>query len=153
MRHQVTSCEFAHLASADDKYVLAVQVAEDLLGKLYRNRSNRHGRRSDRGFRTDALGYREGTAEELIELSANGTDGSCSRISFLHLTQDLRFAHHHRVQARGDAEDVPYRVLLAELIQMSIECARIEMKMIVQESAQIGMAVRGMGDDLDAVAG
>ncbi len=44
-------------------------------------------------------------------------------------------------------------VLLAKFVKMRIELVGIEMEVVVEKSAKIGVPVAGMGDDLDAIAG
>ena len=48
---------------------------------------------------------------------------------------------------------MPHRVFLAEFVQVRVEFFRLQMKVLVQESAQVGVAVGGVGHDLHAVAG
>lgn len=46
-----------------------------------------------------------------------------------------------------------YGVLLAEFVEMGVEFFGGEMKVMVEESAQVGGAVGGVGDQFHAVAG
>ena len=151
--HQVAGGEFAHLAGADDEDVLALQRAENLFGQFHRDRGDRDRRRSNGGLAAHALGDGEGAAEELVELSANRTDGAGGGIGFLHLAENLRFADDHRIEARSYAEQVPHRIFFAKFVEMRVEFVSREMKVVVQESAQVGVAVGGVGHDLHAIAG
>ena len=47
---------------------------------------------------------------------------------------------------------MPHRIFLAEFIEVRVEFFRRQMKMVVQKSAQVGVPVGGVRDDLDAVA-
>jgi len=44
-------------------------------------------------------------------------------------------------------------VFLAKLIQVRVELFRLEVEVVVQESAKVGGAVGGVGHDFHAVAG
>ena len=112
MRHQVAGGEFAHLAGAHDEYRLPFQRPENLLSQFHRDRRDRHRRRSHCRLAAHALGYGEGAAEKLVKLAADGSHGPGRRVSFLHLAQNLRFAHDHRIQTRSHAEHMPHRVFL-----------------------------------------
>src|SRR5579872_2140365 len=48
---------------------------------------------------------------------------------------------------------MPYSVFLAEFVEVRIEIVRIDLEVVMQKSAQIGVAVRSVGHDLDTVAG
>ena len=153
MRHQMPRRQFAHLACADDKNVLPLQRAEDLLCQFDSHGRNRYRRRSHRGLAAHPLGDRKRAAEKLVQLSANRAHRSRRRVGFLHLTQNLRLSHHHGIQAGSHAKQVPNGILLPEFVEMGIQFFRLQMKMIMQESPQVGMAIDRMGDHLDPVAG
>ena len=135
------------------KTFLPLQRAENFFGQFDRDRRNRNRRGSDCSLAAHALGDGKGAAEKLIELSANRADRARGRVGFFYLAENLRFADDHRIQARGHAEEMPDRVFLAKFVQVGIQFFRLQMKMVVQKSAQIGVAVGGVRDDLDAVAG
>ena len=86
-------------------------------------------------------------------MSADRADGAGGGVGFLDLAENLGFADNHRIQARGHAEEVADRVFLAEFVEMRVEFVGGEVKVVVQESAQVGVAVGGVGDDLHAIAG
>ena len=46
-----------------------------------------------------------------------------------------------------------HRVFLAKLVEVRVELVGGEVEVIVQESAQVGVAVGGVRDDLHAIAG
>src|SRR5260370_14639283 len=48
---------------------------------------------------------------------------------------------------------MPDRILFAEFVQVRVEFLGLQMKVIVEESAQIGVAVGGMSYDFNPVAG
>ena len=60
VRQQVPRRQLAHLARADQVNALALQIAEDLLGQIDRDRRDRDRRRGDRGLGAHALGHGEG---------------------------------------------------------------------------------------------
>ena len=110
-------------------------------------------RRPDGGLAAHALGYGKGAAKELVELSANGADGAGRGIGFLDLAENLGFADYHRIQAGGYAKEVANRIFPAEFVEMRVELFRLQMKVIVQESAQVGGAVGGVRHKLNTIAG
>ena len=108
----MTGGEFAHLAGADDKNVLALQCSKNLFCQLHCNRGDRHRRGSYRGLGTNAFGHSKGAGEKLIELSANRAHRAGSRVSLFHLTKNLRLSDHHRIQAGSDTKNVPHGIFL-----------------------------------------
>ena len=151
--HQVAGGEFAHLAGADDEDRLPFQRAENLFGEFDRDRGDRHRRRSDGGLGAHALGDGEGAAEELVELSANGAYGAGGGVGLFDLAENLGFADDHGIQARSHAEEMADGVFLAEFVEVRVEFFGGQMEVVVQESAQVGVAVGGVGHDLHAIAG
>jgi len=95
MAHQMAGGEFAHFSGADDEDCLSFQCSENLFCEFDRHRRDRHGRRPDGSFAADTLGYGEGAAEELVELSADGAYGTGRGVGFLDLAENLGFADHH----------------------------------------------------------
>ena len=149
----MSSGKFAHLAGADNENRLPFQRSEDLLREFHGHRRDRHGRRPDGGLAAHALGYGKGAAKELVELSANGADGAGRGIGFLDLAENLGFADYHRIQAGGYAKEVANRIFPTEFVEMRVELFRLQMKVIVQESAEVGGAVGGVRHKLNTIAG
>ena len=98
------------------KIFLASSTATDAIG----NRGRPH-----RGLGAHALGHGEGAGKELIQLTANRADGTGGGVGLFHLAENLGFADHHRIQARGHAEDVPHRIFFAVLVEMCIQFVRL----------------------------
>src|SRR5882724_399031 len=76
---------------------------------------------------------------------------SCQCVSFFYLAKDLRFAHHHGIQAGRNAKHVSHSLALLKFVDMRIERGGIHPKITAQKSAQIG-ALLGAGNYLDAIA-
>ncbi len=153
MSHQVTGGELAHLSGADDKNVLAVQRSKNLLGQFYRDRGDRNRRRSYGSLATNPLCHGKSTGEELIQLAANRTHGAGGGVCLFHLTENLGFANHHRIETRSHAEDMAHGVFLAELVEVWIEILRLKVKMFMQKTAQISRAVGCVSHNFHPVAG
>ena len=63
----------------------------------------------------------EGTAEELVELSADGTGGTSGGIGFLNLAENLRLADYHRIQARATRNRWRTASFAAVFVEVRIE--------------------------------
>ena len=54
---------------------------------------------------------------------------------FFHLAQNLRLAHHHRVEAGGHAEQVAHRLLVAILEKMRARTDCLDAKVVGKKTA------------------
>ena len=73
---------------------------------------------ADLGGTAHFLGYREGTLEQLMQVSAQTTGGVGLAHRIFHLAQDLRFAQHHRIQPGGDAEGMAHGIVLRQRVEI-----------------------------------
>ena len=69
------------------------------------------------------------------------TRTGCLFVGLFHLAHDLRFAHHHAVQAGSDVEQVPHGVFAGALEQIVKDLARFHVVKFGQELDDI--LVRG----------
>jgi hypothetical protein len=67
----------------------------------------------ERRFRAHLLGHGEGLLEELVQRRAQGPRALGGPDRLLDLSQDLRLADHHGVEAASDPERVLHRRLVA----------------------------------------
>ena len=150
--HQVARSQLAHLSCAHNENVLALQGAENLFCQFHGNRCDGNGRRAHRSFGAHSLGHGKGASEKLIELPAHRANCSGGSVSFFHLSEDLSFPDHHRIQAGGDTEEMAHRIFVAKLVEVRIEILSLQLKVVVQKAAQIGRSVGGVRNHFHAVA-
>src|SRR5207253_2181820 len=60
---------------------------------------------------------------------------------FFHLSQNLRLAQHHRIQAGSHPEEVPNRLPLPVFIKVRLVVRGTQPKILAQEARQISSAV------------
>src|SRR5579859_1465518 len=72
-------------------------------------------------------------------------------ISFFHLTQDLRFAHYHRIQAGCHTEHMSHGVAVLKFIDMAIQGSGVQAEIAAQKSPKIGRLF-GAGNHFHAIA-
>ena len=84
-------------------------------------------------FRTDVLGRRKGTLQQMFQLPGDGSRCARDGEGLFHLAKNLRLANNHGVETCGDAEEMPDRVLVALLIDVRREQSAIEPKMPMQK--------------------
>jgi hypothetical protein len=110
-----------HLARAQQEDDALVQIAEDVPSQVDRDARDTHRAGADGRLRAHPLRGRERPAHAATEhaLERPGGDGGVVRL--LHLSEDLRLAEHHRVEARGDAEDVLHGLVPLPLVQVRFE--------------------------------
>ena len=150
---QVTRGKLAHLPRANQVNRLALQVAEDFLCQIDRNRRDRYRRRRHRRFIAHALGDREGSSQQRIQLRIDRSDRPRGGISFFDLPKDLRFAHHHRIQAGGHAKHMPHRIALVIFVKVFAVGCGIETVKLLEKSVEIGSPIRRTRQQLHPVAG
>jgi len=71
----------------------------------------------------------------MIKLAADGAARASDRESFLHLAKNLRFSHHHRIQAGGNAEKMANGILVIMPIDVRSEQRGIKTELTMQETA------------------
>ena len=67
------------------------------------------------------------------------------------LAQNLRLAHHHRIQAGGHAEQMPHRLLIAMLVEVRSQQRRVQAKVPLQKTSQAGSIRLHRGQNLDPI--
>jgi len=153
MSQEMAGREFAHLAGADQQNMLALQRTENLLGQLDGHGSDGYGGGTNGSLAADTLGDRECASQQGVQLGMNSAHGAGQRVGFLHLSQDLWFAHYHGIQARSNAEDVADGIIGAEFVKVLIEIGRVHLKVIADEATQVSAAVFGFGQQFHPIAG
>src|ERR1700760_1734052 len=98
----MTSRLFAHFAGADHQDLLAFERAENLTGELHRDGGYGDGGVADLGLGAHPLGDHEGTLQDLIQMTADGSSGTGRKVAALHLAQNLRLSNDHGVKTAGD---------------------------------------------------
>src|ERR1700733_422826 len=150
---QMPRRKLAHLAGADQQDAFAFERTENLLGKVHGNGSNRNRRAADLGFIADLFGNREGRLQQLFEMRLHRTNGASRSIRLFHLSKNLRLSDDHRVEARGDAEEMLHRICLAILVGVWPQRRRIDAEITTQKAEQIGAARLMAGKQFDPITG
>ena len=131
-------------------------VAENLASQFHRGVAHRDRALSDVGFRTHALGDAERPVDHLAQESSHGAVLPGQRVGGFHLSQNLRLAHHHRIQAGRDAEQVANGFRTVEAVEIRSHPGALDMPGIGQKAFDgrfdVGLFVGGHRD-LDAIAG
>ena len=105
--------QLAGLAGAQDHDVALLEIAEDALREIDRDRRHADAARADRGFRADALARPQRGCEQAVgqRTARPGADRGLVRTP--HLPLDLGLADDHRLQPRGDAVQLARGVAVA----------------------------------------
>ena len=134
-------------------HVTAAQVAEDLARELARDRAHADRARRDSGLGADALGDRERAVEAAAEERADRAARARGLERVLDLAEHLRFAEHHRIEARCDAERVPHGVGARALVEHRLDRdGRRALREVCAGRARGGAGVGSDAVDLDAIA-
>jgi hypothetical protein len=152
LRGEMRHAQFDHFARANEQAGLILDAGEDALGQTHRGGG--HGNRigADFGAGAHFLGYGKGALEQLVQQQAQGAGFFSGLHRLFHLTQNLGFAQHHRIQPGGDAE----RVLRGLFLRQRIEVRR---EFVPADLVEIGQPLRhrigggGVAIQLGAVAG
>ena len=116
--------ELDHLARSHQQRALVVEALEHLAGQVHRHARHRDRPGRHPGLRAHALGGREGELEEPAEDRSAGPAQGRGAPGVLHLPEDLRLAHHHRIERGGHAQHVPLGVRASVLVEVRIEVRR-----------------------------
>ena len=81
------------------------------------------------------LGGGESGLQKMLELAGDCSGGARGGKSFFDLTENLRLADDHRVQARGDAEEMADGLLIAVLVDVRREKGLVQAEVVMQETA------------------
>jgi len=105
---------------------------------------------------SDFFGYCERALKELVQIGAEGLGLLGAAGSVFHLTQNLGFAQHHRVEPAGYPKRVSHRTLAGQGIEVFIEFACSDPPMVgdpvLNRRLRLIRAV-GRGVDFGPVAG
>ena len=150
---QVPRGQLPHLACADQQDALAGERPEDFQRKVDGNARDRYRTGADRGFGPHPLGNRECRLEQAVELAPGGTRNSRRLVRSLDLSEDLRLADHHGIQAGRDPEQVAHRLGPVVLVQVRAQLGRAYRAVRQQVLPQV-RSCSVMGDqELNPVAG
>ncbi len=134
--HQMARGQLAHLARANQEDRAALERSEDLARQLDGHRGDGNRVRANFSFGADLFGGGKGALQQVFELAADGARSAGHGESLFHLAQNLRLAHHHRVQAGGHAEQMANGVLVAVLIEVRRENRRVEAEVPMQKAGR-----------------
>ena len=137
--------ELAHRAGAEEERALVRQPVEDAARQLDRGRADRDGPLGDPGLAPDALGDRERAVEAAMEDLPRGAGRRRGRVLLLQLAQDLWLAHHHRIEAGGDAEEVAHGLAVGVGVEVSGERGLGHAVLAREEAGQRGAERGGIG--------
>ena len=138
LRLHVLRRELAHLAGAEDDDVAAVEVAEDLSREGDGRVADRDRARAEVGFRPHALADGEARVEEAIEQRAGGVGLPGGAVRLFDLAENLRFADDQRVEAGGDAEQMPRGFEIRDVVDVRLDRRRVDVVERADERHQLG---------------
>jgi hypothetical protein len=147
-----------HLPRADEEDGAAPEIAEDPLREIDRDARDRDRPRADLGLAPHPLRDGERAGDAAREVAPERARRDRGVVRLLHLPQDLGLAEDHRVEARGDAEDVAHRFLAGALVEVVRELLRARRADLLPERLAdrlrrvLELAPLREADDLDAVA-
>jgi len=75
--------------------------------------------------------------KQAVEERSHGMRLRRNRMRFLHLSENLRFADHERVESRGDAEQMPRDLAVGEVVHMWLKRASIDLVVLADEGHDI----------------
>ena len=104
--HQMLGGQRAHRAGADDDCAAPGQPAQLGVGHAQRDGHHRSARGVDTGLVVHPLADRQRPLGQLVQRAPDGVVGLGGRIGATHLAEHLLFAHHGRIQAAGNGEQM-----------------------------------------------
>ena len=125
VRLEVRGGELAGLAGAHDEHGVVLELAEHLEGQLDGRGADAHGALADGRLGAHALAHFERVPEQAVEDDAGATAFAGLLVGGLHLGDDLRLADDHRIEARGDAEQVRDGPVPGVAVQARLELADV----------------------------
>jgi hypothetical protein len=130
--------------------------SEAAAGQLGRDGGHRHARAADAGVGPDVLAGREGVAEEAVGDRAGHALDQRELVGALDLALDLGLADDHRVEARGDREEMAGDVEVAQRVERVGQLGRARLGLAREDCQRGALGGDGVGRDeveLGAVAG
>ena len=153
---QVARGQLRHLARARNHDRAVGERSENLARQLHGGVTHRYGHLADAGLGAHALGHAEGAGEQAFQPAADRAGILGGGVGGFELSQDLRLADHHGIQAGGHAEEVMDGVAALMAVEMRPDGMRADGLVIgeegIDDGARVGAVLGGDGD-LDAVAG
>ena len=97
---QMHGSQFRHFTRAHQHGLVFPHVAKDAFGKLHGGVADGNRAGSHRRFSAHPLGHRKSLVQQPVEYDSGGAAFDGLAIGGLQLTEYLRLAQHHRIQAR-----------------------------------------------------
>lgn len=94
------------LTGTDQQRTAALQIAENLFRRAHRSKRHRHRVLADRSIGTHLLGGIERRLKQPPQQRTDGAGLAGHGVGRFHLTENLRFAQHQRIEPGGDAHHV-----------------------------------------------
>jgi len=154
--NELCAGELRHLSGADQQDYFAGKRSKDFLGQLHRGVAHRNGIDGNAGFGADAFGRAERAVHQTVYNDAGSVFGQRFAIGILHLPENLRFAHNHRIKAGRHSENVAHRVFASIFIKAIGSFGLVQTAVSCQESAEFFESVavfRNTGENLHTIAG
>ena len=108
--------ELAHLARPEDHHVAVAEVLQQAEREVHRDRWHAHAAGTDLRLGAHALARRQRGGEQTVGECPRGSLARGRLVRAPDLSLDLRLAHDHRVQPRGDAVQLPRGVAVARRV-------------------------------------
>ena len=115
-----------HFAGANEQQFLVSESGEYAQCQLHRRRCHGYYIRADRRVRAHLLCHRKGTLEQAVQCRAQRARGFGRAHRILHLSEDLRFAQHHGVQARSNAKGMTHRLRGVQRVGVALQFLRTQ---------------------------
>ena len=103
-------------ARPNDERAMIVQPAEDALREPHPRKRHGDGPRANVRLRAHALADFECALKQTIQHRSRSALLVREPVSFAHLAKNFGFAEHHGVEARGDKEQMPYRLAVIVVV-------------------------------------
>ena len=144
-------CELDHLSCTDHQHLLVGEAGKYPPGELDRRGRHRNNVGSDARVAAHLLRHCKRALEELVEEHSERAGRLRDANRLLHLTEDLRLADDHGVEAGGDAKRMPHGFTLGESVEVGLELLGLH-AVVAGEPLERRIWVPGTVD-LGAIAG
>src|SRR5205807_8060859 len=114
--------DLTHLAGANQQDLPAVEIAEDSGRRGHCGVADRDGTSSDSGFMARALCRPDRAAGNDLESRVQAPGLPRRNPRLLDLSEDLRLADHHGIEAAGHPEEMRHGFLVTELVGIAPPC-------------------------------